>query len=87
MKTSWLVFLQVCNIEDDIEYCPDNLEDMKIPVENCYPSAPPYEKFPNTNATSVKSDESLFPYDTSAESDESPIIHENQKLWPRQQVV
>ena len=21
--------------------CPNNLEDMKIPIENCYPSAPP----------------------------------------------
>ena len=74
MKTSWLVFLQVCSIEDDIEYCPDNLEDIKIPVENCYPSAPPMESFQNqnTNETFVKSDESLFPYDTSAESDESP---------------
>ena len=23
--------------------CPNNLEDMKIPIENCYPSAPPSE--------------------------------------------
>ena len=47
MKTSWLVFLQVCSIEDNLEICPNNLEDMKIPTENCYPSAPPESLFPN----------------------------------------
>lgn len=47
MKTSWLVFLQVCSIEDNLEICPNNLEDMKIPTENCYPSAPPESLIPN----------------------------------------